>query len=74
MKKRGTEDDVPGASIGETGSPCETEQQTQQQTLFSSRRSSPSIRHPTTERVEQALLKFATVPEAALALCGLPTE
>ena len=27
-----------------------------------------------TERVEQALLKFATVPEAVLALCGLPTE
>jgi len=26
-----------------------------------------------TERVEQALLKCATVPEAVLALCGLPT-
>jgi len=27
-----------------------------------------------TERVEHALLKFAHVPEAVLALCGLPTE
>jgi DDE superfamily endonuclease/Winged helix-turn helix len=27
-----------------------------------------------TERVEQALLTFATVPEAVLTLCGLPTE
>src|SRR5882724_332038 len=34
MEKRGTGDDVPGASIGVTGSPCETEQRSQQQTLF----------------------------------------
>jgi hypothetical protein len=46
MEKRGTGDDVPGASIGVTGSPCETEQRSQQQTLFRSRRSSPSISRP----------------------------
>ena len=74
MEKRGTGDVVPGASTGVLGNPCETEQRSQQQTLLSSRRSSPSISRPATERVEQALLKFATVPEAVIALCGLPTE
>jgi len=27
-----------------------------------------------TEQVEQALLKFANIPEAILALCSLPVE